>query len=61
MLTEVELRAGLIRATRRYAKRQQTWFRSEPDLVPIDVTAGIDAGVSGAAALVREQLAWYDE
>ncbi len=25
-----ELRAGLIRATRRYAKRQRTWFRGEP-------------------------------
>jgi tRNA dimethylallyltransferase len=27
-----ELRALLIRATRRYAKRQKTWFRSEPDV-----------------------------
>jgi tRNA dimethylallyltransferase len=28
--TRAELRALLVRATRRYAKRQRTWFRSEP-------------------------------
>ena len=33
--TRRELRMQLIRATRRYAKRQATWFRSEPDLVRI--------------------------
>lgn len=35
-----ELRAALARATRRYAKRQRTWFRTEPDVVwlpPADV------------------------
>jgi tRNA dimethylallyltransferase len=35
-LTFDELRAALTRATRRYAKRQLTWFRAEPDLVWID-------------------------
>ena len=30
-----ELRAQLVRATRRYARRQETWFRSEPDLVRV--------------------------
>lgn len=30
--TRAELRALMIRATRRYAKRQATWFRSEPDI-----------------------------
>lgn len=30
--TEAELRTALIRATRRYAKRQATWFRREPAL-----------------------------
>ena len=30
--TYPELRTHLIRATRRYAKRQATWFRSEPNL-----------------------------
>lgn len=30
--TREELRRHLIRATRRYAKRQETWFRSEPDV-----------------------------
>ena len=31
-LTEDELRTRLARATRRYAKRQRTWFRAEPEL-----------------------------
>jgi tRNA dimethylallyltransferase len=31
-MTRDELRERLVRATRRYAKRQATWFRSEPDL-----------------------------
>jgi tRNA dimethylallyltransferase len=30
--TAAELRAALVRATRRYAKRQATWFRREPGL-----------------------------
>lgn len=30
--TTAELRAALIRATRRYAKRQATWFRREPEV-----------------------------
>ena len=30
-----ELRELLIRATRRYAKRQITWFRSEPEIVRV--------------------------
>ncbi len=34
-LTAGELRERLARATRRYAKRQRTWFRAEPDLTPI--------------------------
>ncbi len=48
--TFAELRALLVRATRRYAKRQATWFRSEPDtrrLAP--------PGVEHAA---REKLGW---
>jgi tRNA dimethylallyltransferase len=35
-----ELKMQLVRATRRYAKRQDTWFRSEPDLVRV---SGSDA------------------
>ena len=36
--TRGELRAQLVRNTRRYAKRQATWFRTEPGLVRIDAT-----------------------
>lgn len=31
-ITRAELRTLLVRNTRRYAKRQRTWFRTEPDL-----------------------------
>jgi tRNA dimethylallyltransferase len=48
--TRAELRAQLIRATRRYAKRQATWFRSEPGVVRVS------AGECEAAA--RERLGW---
>ena len=33
--TDAQLREALIRNTRRYAKRQATWFRTEPDLVAV--------------------------
>ena len=42
--TRAELRAHLIRNTRRYAKRQATWFRSEPDVVRIPLAADYGAG-----------------
>jgi tRNA dimethylallyltransferase len=48
--TGAELRDLLVRATRRYAKRQTTWFRSEPEIVtapPHDVER-----------LARESLRW---
>jgi tRNA dimethylallyltransferase len=48
--TAAELRAQLIRATRRYAKRQATWFRTEPGLVR--VVAG------DAEATARQRLGW---
>jgi len=48
--THDELRASLVRATRRYARRQRSWLRSEPALT------WITAGVAEAAA--REKLGW---
>lgn len=48
--TKVELRALLERATRRYARRQRAWFRSEPSTLWIEPQA---AGVA-----VREKLGW---
>ncbi len=48
--TATELRAQLIRTTRRYAKRQATWFRTEPDLVRV---APADAGETA-----RQRLGW---
>lgn len=48
--TRAELRDLLIRATRRYAKRQQTWFRSEPEVVT--------ASPRDVERLARESLQW---
>jgi tRNA dimethylallyltransferase len=50
---EAELRAALVRATRRYAKRQKTWFAKEPGLVRVPA-AGADRRLE---ALARESLA----
>jgi tRNA dimethylallyltransferase len=48
--TAAELRAQLIRSTRRYAKRQATWFRSEPGVVRVPAAA--------CEAAARERLGW---
>jgi tRNA dimethylallyltransferase len=48
--TAAELRAQLLRSTRRYAKRQATWFRSEPGVVR--------AAAAECEALARERLGW---
>jgi tRNA dimethylallyltransferase len=48
--TAAELRAQLIRSTRRYAKRQATWFRTEPDLVRVAASAASEAA--------RQRLGW---
>ncbi len=37
-LDAAEWEERILRDTRRYAKRQETWFRREPDLVPLDAT-----------------------
>lgn len=50
LCTYEELRALLARATRRYAKRQQTWFRHEPE------TQWLPA--PGVAQAAREMLGW---
>lgn len=52
--TSRELRGAIVRATRRYAKRQATWFRTEPQttwLARRDVPARI-------RSLAREKLGW---
>ena len=49
--TRDELRAQLIRNTRRYAKRQATWFRTEPDLVRVAEVGALAAATALAGAL----------
>jgi tRNA dimethylallyltransferase len=46
-LTVAELRTLLVRATRRYAKRQRTWFRGEPHMLAV--------GVEGLMGVARER------
>ncbi len=46
-----ELRAHLIRNTRRYAKRQATWFRTEPGLVRVPAASALAAVAAEAGAL----------
>jgi len=53
-LTREELRTHLLRATRRYAKRQVTWFRSEPQTVWLE-SAGAYERLTKEA---REKLGW---
>ncbi len=49
--TRDELRAHLIRNTRRYAKRQATWFRTEPGLVRVPAVDALAHAVAEAGAL----------
>ncbi len=49
-----ELRSLMIRATRRYAKRQLTWYRAEPGAWHVPSNAAFGAIASAA----RERLAW---
>jgi tRNA dimethylallyltransferase len=48
--TQGELRELLARNTRRYAKRQATWFRTEPGLIPVP-TGDLDAATNALAGL----------
>jgi tRNA dimethylallyltransferase len=49
--TRDELRTHLVRNTRRYAKRQATWFRTEPGLVRIPAADSFAHAVAQAGAL----------
>jgi len=49
--TRAELRAHLIRNTRRYAKRQATWFRTEPGLVRVPAADALAFAAAEAGAL----------
>lgn len=49
--TRAELRSQLVRNTRRYAKRQATWFRTEPGLVRVPAADAFAQAVALAGAL----------
>jgi tRNA dimethylallyltransferase len=48
--TAPELRAALVRATRRYAKRQATWFRYEPEARAVSAES--------VARIAQAELGW---
>jgi len=48
--TRDELRSALVRATRRYARRQRSWFRAEPGIAWL--------APEGVEAAAREKLGW---
>jgi tRNA dimethylallyltransferase len=52
-LTFEELRQVLARATRQYAKRQRTWFRTEPNVI------WIEAGDMHSVAQIVARLGWH--
>jgi len=52
--TYAEFRDAVCRATRRYAKRQRTWFRSEPQTVWLRS----DDPLRDVSNIVQEKLAW---
>jgi tRNA dimethylallyltransferase len=52
--TFAELRAGLVRATRRYAKRQATWWRSEPNVRWLAARGAFEE----ASRALEERLGW---
>ncbi|MDQ6929842.1 MAG: tRNA (adenosine(37)-N6)-dimethylallyltransferase MiaA [Candidatus Eremiobacteraeota bacterium] len=52
--SRAELRTLLVRATRRYAKRQVTWFRSEADTTWLSSSEAFER----LSAIAREKLGW---
>ncbi|HEY5348579.1 MAG TPA: hypothetical protein VIJ64_02570, partial [Candidatus Lustribacter sp.] len=48
--SQAELRDALVRATRRYARRQRSWLRSEPGVVW--------AAPGAVEQAAREKLGW---
>jgi tRNA dimethylallyltransferase len=52
-----EAKEDMQRESRRYAKRQATWFRSDPEIIWLDATHGENDVLDKAAGIVAEYLA----
>jgi tRNA dimethylallyltransferase len=50
-LTEEEARAETVRATRRFARRQDSWFRKDPRItwIPYDVADRVERALEAVA------------
>ncbi|MBV8150655.1 MAG: tRNA (adenosine(37)-N6)-dimethylallyltransferase MiaA [Candidatus Eremiobacteraeota bacterium] len=59
--TREELRRQLYAATRRYAKRQATWFRSERDVVRVRIAGLSEAQVRGELERIALALPGWNE
>ncbi len=57
LATRDELEASIRRDTRRYAKRQRTWFRSEPHARAIEAS-DLTQAIERIAQTAREELGW---
>lgn len=57
-MTEAECISAIQQATRHYAKRQLTWFRREPMLTPVSLTAANDnkSGLQKVVAIAKASL-----
>ncbi|MBV6456991.1 MAG: tRNA dimethylallyltransferase [Fimbriimonadaceae bacterium] len=53
-LSRTEVRERILMDTRRYAKRQRTWMRTEPNLIPIEMMEGLQASLDLAMARLAE-------
>jgi tRNA dimethylallyltransferase len=53
---EAATRALIVQENRRYARRQMTWFRKEPDLQWLDGPGDRSSTIAGAARLVEGRL-----
>ena len=55
--SEQEARAETVRATRRFVRRQETWFRRDPRIVWLDATEDDQpVGISRLADLAAEVI-----
>ena len=53
--TEAEAVEAVKRATRRYVKRQETWFKRYDFFIPTDLSGGMDAAVEAAVERIRNR------
>jgi tRNA A37 N6-isopentenylltransferase MiaA len=51
-----EVRGAIVRETRRYAKRQMTWFRKLPGVEWVEAGDDVEADAAQVVAVLRRRL-----